>query len=85
MAQWMLMKVHSRLAEHYSIFETLEIQGVVNYFASVLVKLKGIFCLFYGFRINKHISSYFHMQKSKIFFLLNNKVEAHSISYFSLS
>jgi hypothetical protein len=35
------MKVHSGLGENYSLFETLEIQRVVNYFASFLVKLKG--------------------------------------------
>jgi len=46
MAQCVLMKVHSGLAEHYSLFETLQIQRVVNYFAAVLVKLKGTIYVF---------------------------------------
>jgi len=46
MVHCVLMKVHSGLAEHCSLFETLEIQRVVNYFASVLVKLKGTDCVF---------------------------------------
>jgi hypothetical protein len=41
MAQRVLMKVHSGLAEHYLLFETQGIRQVVNYFASVLVTLKG--------------------------------------------
>ena len=44
------MKVYLELAEHYSLFETLEIQLFVNYFASVLVKLKGTLMLLYGYK-----------------------------------
>jgi hypothetical protein len=60
MAQCVLMKVHSVLAEPYSLFETLQIQRVVHYFASVLVKLKGTiyFCMVLELiNISVHIST----------------------------
>jgi len=64
MAQCLLMKVQSGLAEHYSLFETPEIWQVVDYFASVLVKLKGTIYVFYGCTLNINISSYFYTSSS---------------------